>query len=110
MLLNGSVYFAISGKSSVGTILLFKLYPPLSTYKIKFDILIARCAILSFLTPDFDILAFFEHVWLFLEIKKARQNLAFSGFSQSERLGSGKTFSELHIHCTHLQKQEWEHK
>jgi len=40
-LLNGSVYFAISGKSSSGTILLFKLCPPLSTLKVEFVLLIA---------------------------------------------------------------------
>jgi len=28
--LKGSVYFAINGKSSAGTILLFELHPPLS--------------------------------------------------------------------------------
>jgi len=49
---------------------------------------------LAFLKPDFEILAFFEHLWLFLEIKKSQ---AKSGFFQSERLGSGKTLSELHI-------------
>jgi len=40
----------------------------------------SRVANLAFLKPDFEILAFFEHLWLFLEMKKARQNLAFSGF------------------------------
>jgi len=35
-LLNGSVYFAISGKSSAGTILQFELFSPLSTYKVEF--------------------------------------------------------------------------
>ena len=30
-LLNGSVYFAINGKSSAGTILQFELFPPFST-------------------------------------------------------------------------------
>jgi len=34
---------------------------------------------LAFLKPDFEILAICEYFWLFLEIKKARQNLAFSG-------------------------------
>jgi len=32
------------------------------------------------LKPDYDILAIFDHIWLFLEIKTARQNLLFSGF------------------------------
>jgi len=32
----------------------------------------------SFLKPDFEILAFFEHLWLFLEIKKSQKNLDFS--------------------------------
>ena len=55
----------------------------------------SRVATLAFLKPDFEILAFFEHLWIFLEIKKS---LTKSGFFQSERLGSGKTLSELHIH------------
>jgi len=32
------------------------------------------------LKPDFEILAFFERLWLFWKSKKARKNLAFSGF------------------------------
>jgi len=42
-----------------------------------------RVANSPFLKLDFEILAFFEHLWLFLEIKKARQTLVFSGFFQS---------------------------
>jgi len=53
-----------------------------------FCLLWFRVANLAFLKPEFQN----------LEIKKARENLAFSGFFQSERLGSGKTLSELHIH------------
>ena len=68
-----------------------------------------RVTNVAFLKPDFKILAFFEHLWLFLEIKKARQNLAFSGFLQSERLGSGKTLSELHIHYKSLLKRVYNH-
>jgi len=35
-LLNISEHFAIKGKSSVGTILQFVLYTPLSTYNVEF--------------------------------------------------------------------------
>jgi len=41
-LLNGSAYFAINSKSSIGAILLFKLYPPLSKHKVEFVLLVAR--------------------------------------------------------------------
>jgi len=63
---------------------------------------------LAFLTPDFEILAFFEHLWLFLEIKskKTRQNLA---FFQSKKLGSGKTLSELHIHQKSFLERVYNH-
>jgi len=36
-----------------------------------------RFAALAFFKKDFEILDFFEHFWLFLEIKKARQILPF---------------------------------
>jgi len=39
-----------------------------------------RVANVAFLKPDLKILACFEHLWLFWKLKKARQNLAFSGF------------------------------
>jgi len=42
MFIFGSVYFAASGKSSAGTILLFKLYPALSTYNPEFVTLAVR--------------------------------------------------------------------
>jgi len=64
---------------------------------------------LAFLKPDFEILAFFEHLWLFLQIKKARQNLAFSGIFQAARLGSGKTLSDLRIHNKSLLKRVYNH-
>jgi len=41
---------------------------------------------------------FFNAYGFYWNSKKARQNLGCSGFFQSERLGSGKTLSELHIH------------
>ena len=44
-----------------------------------FSILVCRVANLAFLKPDFEILAFFEHLWLFLEIKKPEKS-GFSGF------------------------------
>jgi len=50
---------------------------------------------LAFLKPGFEFLAFFNTFGFFWKSKKARQNLA---FFQLERLGSGKTLSELHIH------------
>jgi len=46
--------------------------------------------------PDFAILAVFEHLWLFLEIKEKK------AYFQSEKLGSGKTLSKLHIHYKSL--------
>jgi len=36
------VYFAINGKSSHGTVLLFELHPPLSTYNVDLVFLLAR--------------------------------------------------------------------
>jgi len=36
-----------------------------------------QVANLVFLKPDFEILAFFEHLWLFLEIKKSRTKSGF---------------------------------
>jgi len=61
------------------------------------------------LKPDFEILAFFERLWLFWKSKKARKNLAFSGFLSVGRLGSGKTLSELHIHYKSLLKRVYNH-
>jgi len=66
----------------------------------------SRVANLAFFKPYLKILAFFKRLWLFLEIKKARQNLAF--FSP-KRLGSGKTLSELHIHHKSLLKRLYDH-
>jgi len=62
-----------------------------------------RVANLAFLKPDFEILAFFEHLSFGFvgRSKKARQNLA---FFQSERLGSGKTLPKLHIQYKSLLK------
>jgi len=37
----------------------------------------ARVADLAFLKPDFKILAFFERLWLFLEIKKSQTKSVF---------------------------------
>jgi len=41
-LLNASAYFAINAKSSAGAILLYELYPHLSTYNVEFVMLVAR--------------------------------------------------------------------
>ena len=38
------------------------------------QILCSRVANLAFLKPDFEILAFFEHLWLFLEIKMSEKS------------------------------------
>ena len=56
----------------------------------------SRVATLAFLMPDFAILAVFEHLWLFLEIKEK------GAYFQSDRLGSRKTLSELHMHYKSL--------
>jgi len=57
---------------------------------------------LAILKPDLEILAIFEHLWLFLEIKNARQNLDFLAYFKSDRLGSGKILSELLTHYKSL--------
>jgi len=61
-----------------------------------------------FLKPDFEILAFFEHFWLFLEIK-VRKIWLFLAYFQSDRLGSGITLSELHIHYKSLATRVYYH-
>jgi len=63
----------------------------------------------AFLKPDFKIVAFFNTFVFVCKSKKARQNLAFPGIFQSERLGSGKTLSELHIRCKSLLKRVYNH-
>ena len=45
---------------------------------------------------------FFEHLWLFWEMKNARKFCLFQAYFQSDRLGSGKTLPELHIHYKFL--------
>jgi len=72
-------------------------------------LLIRVAANLTFLKPEFEILASFAHPWLLLEIKKARQNLAFLAFFQSKRLSSGKTLSELHTHYKSPLTRVYEH-
>jgi len=62
----------------------------------------SRVATSAFLKAGFVTLAFFEHLWLFFEIKKARKIW----------LGSGKTFpelSELHIHYKYLATRVYYH-
>jgi len=63
---------------------------------------------LAFLKPDLKTLAFLNTLTFgfFWKSKKARQNLA---FFQSERLGSGKTLSKLHIHYKSLLKRVYNH-
>ena len=60
---------------------------------------------LAFLKPDFAILSFLTHL-AFLKIKKSRENL---DFFQSEKLDSGKTLSELHIHYKSLLTRVYDH-
>jgi len=67
---------------------------------------LGRVANLAFLKPDFEFLAFFERLWLFMEIKNSQTK---SVFFQSERLGSRKTLSELHIHYKSLLKRVYNH-
>jgi len=64
---------------------------------------------LAFLKPDFEILAFYEHLWLFFEIRKPRKIWLFLAYFQSDKLGSGKTLSELHIHCKSLATRVYHH-
>jgi len=68
--------------------------------------LCCKVANLAFLKADFEILAFFEHLWHFLDVKKKQTK---SGFFQSERLGSAKTLSELHIHYKSTLKRVCNH-
>jgi len=62
----------------------------------------SRVPNLTFLKPDFEILAFLTPL-AFLGNKKSQTK---SGFFHSERLGSGETFSELHIHYKSLLKTD----
>jgi len=59
---------------------------------------------LDFFKPNFEILAFFDARGFFY----FSQNLAVS-FFQSERLSSGKTLSELHIHYKSLLTRVYDH-
>jgi len=54
-----------------------------------------RVANLAFLKPNFEIQAFFDALGFFLKIKIP---VKIWPFFQSERLGSGKTLFEMHIH------------
>jgi len=60
-----------------------------------------RVVNLAFLKQDFEIVAFLNTFGYFLEINKSRTK---SGFFRLERLGSGKTLSELHIRYKSLRK------
>jgi len=66
-----------------------------------------QVANLTFLKPDFEILAVFNALGFFWKWKKARYHLTFSDFFQLERLGSGKTLSKLHIHYKFLLTSLW---
>jgi len=64
-----------------------------------------RVANLALLKPDLEILAFLTPS-AFLETKKGQTK---SGFFQSEKLSSGKTLSQLHIHYKSLLKRVYNH-
>jgi len=69
------------------------------------DSITSRVANLALLKPDFEIL-FFLNTFAFFEDKKIQTKSGFFlAFFQSERLGSGKTLSKLHIHYKSLLKR-----
>jgi len=82
------------------------LFVELRNKRYKIEVRRSGLPIWLFFKPDFEILAFFERLRLFLEIKKARQNLSFFQF---ERLGSGKTLSNLHIYYKYLLTRVCDH-
>jgi len=63
---------------------------------------------IGFFEPKFWNSGFFEHLWFFWK-KKPKKNQTKSGSFQWERLGSGKTMSELHIHYRSLLKRVYDH-
>jgi len=76
------------------------------------------CTHSQFLCSRVANLAFWRQIlkfWLFwtplasLEIKKARKIWIFLDYFQSDRLGSGKTLSELHIHYKSLATRVYYH-
>ena len=70
--------------------------------------LCSSVANLAFLMPDFENL-FFLTPLAFWEIKKPEKSGFFLAYFQSDRLGSGKTLSELHIHDKSLVTKVYYH-
>jgi len=68
-----------------------------------------KVANFAFLKPEFEILAPFEHLWLFSVIKKPDKILLFLAFFQSKRLSSGKTLSKPHIRYKSLLMRVYDH-
>jgi len=60
---------------------------------------------LAFLKPDLEILDIFNALGFFLNQRSQTK----SEFFQSEKLDSGKTLSELHIHCKSLLTRVYDH-
>ena len=63
----------------------------------------------GFFMPESEIMASFEHLRLFLEIKKPDKIRLFLPFFQSKRLISGKTLSELCIRYKYLLTRVYDH-
>ena len=57
----------------------------------------------DFLKPEIEILASFEHLWLFLEIKMPDKIRLFSGFFQSKSLALAKHF----LNCIFITNLFW---
>jgi len=70
-------------------------------------ILNSRVANLAYLKPDFEILAFLTHFAFFENQNKP--NEIWWLFFHSEKLGSGKTLSEPHIHYKSLLTRVYGH-
>jgi len=68
-----------------------------------------RIASVAFLKTDFKILAFLNTIGFFGNKKKPDKIWLFLFFCHSERLGSGKILSELHIHDKSLLKRVYNH-
>jgi len=58
--------------------------------------------------PDFEILDFLAPLFFFL-IKKPEKSGVFLAYFHSDRLGSGKTLSELYIHYKSLAMKVYYH-
>ena len=65
--------------------------------------LVVKVANLTFLKPDFKILTFFEHLWLFWKLKKKQKNKIW--LFSVRKAWLWKTLSELHIDYKSLLKK-----